>query len=77
MPRRPARDLTVGVVVALALLIVAMTIVWTAEALNTALEFTCDAASPDFHPLVKQRECPAPFPYHPYHDPSRFLILRL
>lgn len=37
-----------------ALLIMAMTIVWTAEALNTALEFTCDAASPDFHPLVKK-----------------------
>jgi diacylglycerol kinase (ATP) len=26
--------------------------VWTAEALNTAFEFLCDVASPDFHPLV-------------------------
>jgi diacylglycerol kinase (ATP) len=26
--------------------------VWTAEALNTALEFLADAASPEFHPLV-------------------------
>jgi diacylglycerol kinase (ATP) len=28
--------------------------VWTAEALNTAFEFLADAASPEFHPLVKQ-----------------------
>lgn len=27
--------------------------VWTAEALNTAFEFLCDVASPQFHPLVK------------------------
>jgi diacylglycerol kinase (ATP) len=27
--------------------------VWTAEALNTAFEFLADAASPEFHPLVK------------------------
>jgi len=27
--------------------------VWTAEALNTALEFIADVASPEFHPLVK------------------------
>lgn len=26
--------------------------VWTAEALNTALEALCDVASPQFHPLV-------------------------
>ena len=26
--------------------------VWTAEALNTAFEFLCDVASPEFHPLV-------------------------
>jgi diacylglycerol kinase (ATP) len=26
--------------------------VWTAEALNTALEFLADVASPEFHPLV-------------------------
>jgi diacylglycerol kinase (ATP) len=35
-------------------LIVAMVSVWTAEALNTAFEFLCDVASPEFHPLVKQ-----------------------
>jgi diacylglycerol kinase (ATP) len=29
-----------------------MMAVWTAEALNTAFEFLCDVASPDFHPLV-------------------------
>jgi diacylglycerol kinase (ATP) len=33
-------------------LIVAIVLVWMAEALNTAFEFLCDAASPDFHPLV-------------------------
>ncbi len=27
--------------------------VWTAEALNTSLEFIADVASPEFHPLVK------------------------
>ena len=27
---------------------------WTAEALNTALEFLADVASPDFHPLVEK-----------------------
>jgi diacylglycerol kinase (ATP) len=27
--------------------------VWTSEALNTAFEFVCDVASPEFHPLVK------------------------
>jgi diacylglycerol kinase (ATP) len=31
-----------------------MVSVWTAEALNTAFEFLCDVASPEFHPLVKQ-----------------------
>ncbi len=33
--------------------ILAIVAVWTAEALNTALEFLADAASPSFHPLVK------------------------
>lgn len=28
--------------------------VWTAEALNTAFEFLCDVASPEFHPLVEK-----------------------
>jgi len=35
------------------LIILAIVAVWTAEALNTALEFLADAASPEFHPLVK------------------------
>lgn len=33
-------------------LILAIVAVWTAESLNTAFEFLCDVASPDFHPLV-------------------------
>jgi len=36
------------------LLILVMMVVWVAEALNTAIEFLCDVASPDFHPLVKK-----------------------
>jgi diacylglycerol kinase (ATP) len=35
-------------------LILAIVSVWTAEALNTALEFLCDVASPEFHPLVEK-----------------------
>jgi diacylglycerol kinase (ATP) len=35
-------------------LILAIVVVWMAEALNTAFEFLCDVASPEFHPLVKQ-----------------------
>ena len=35
-------------------LILATVSVWTAEALNTALEFLCDVASPEFHPLVEK-----------------------
>ncbi len=34
-------------------IIVAIAVVWTAEALNTAFEFLADAASPEFHPLVR------------------------
>jgi diacylglycerol kinase (ATP) len=37
-----------------AALILAIVIVWSAEALNTAFERLCDVAHPDFHPLVKQ-----------------------
>ena len=37
-----------------AILILAMMAVWTAEALNTAFEFLCDVASPEFHPLVEK-----------------------
>ena len=35
------------------MLVLAIMAVWTAEALNTAFEFLADAASPEFHPLVK------------------------
>lgn len=35
------------------LIILAIIAVWTAEALNTALEFLADAAKPEFHPLIK------------------------
>jgi diacylglycerol kinase len=35
------------------LLVLAVMAVWTAEALNTALEFLADVAAPEFHPLVK------------------------
>lgn len=33
-------------------LILVIMAVWTAEALNTALEFLADALSPEFHPLI-------------------------
>jgi diacylglycerol kinase (ATP) len=35
-------------------LILAVMAVWTAEALNTALELLADVASPEFHPLVEK-----------------------
>lgn len=35
-------------------LVLAIMAVWSAEALNTALEFLADFASPEFHPLVKK-----------------------
>jgi diacylglycerol kinase (ATP) len=35
-------------------IVLAIMAVWTAEALNTAFEFLADAASPEFHPLVKE-----------------------
>src|ERR1700733_15532239 len=35
-------------------IVIAMMAVWSAEALNTALEFLCDVASPGFHPLVEK-----------------------
>ena len=34
-------------------IVLAVSIVWTAEALNTAFEFLADAASPNFHPAVR------------------------
>ncbi len=33
--------------------VLAISIVWTSEALNTAFEFLADAASPNFHPTVR------------------------
>ena len=33
-------------------LILAMALVWVAEAANTAIEFLTDLASPDYHPLA-------------------------
>ncbi len=35
-------------------LVVAVVMVWVAEALNTAFELLCDVASPEFHPVVKK-----------------------
>jgi diacylglycerol kinase (ATP) len=35
-------------------IVLAIMAVWTAEALNTALELLADVASPEFHPLVGQ-----------------------
>jgi diacylglycerol kinase (ATP) len=32
--------------------VLAIAAVWVAEGLNTALELLCDAAAPEFHPLV-------------------------
>jgi diacylglycerol kinase (ATP) len=36
------------------LLVLAITGVWMAEALNTALEVLADVAMPDFHPMVEK-----------------------
>jgi len=35
-------------------IVLAIIVVWTAEALNTALEFLADVASPEFHPLIEK-----------------------
>ena len=35
-------------------LMIAISIVWLAEALNTGFEFVCDVVSPEFHPKIKQ-----------------------
>lgn len=34
-------------------IVLAISIVWMAEAFNTAFEFLADAASPNFHPIVR------------------------
>lgn len=36
------------------LIVIAIVLVWMAEALNTAIEFLCDVTSPDFDPLVQK-----------------------
>jgi diacylglycerol kinase (ATP) len=36
------------------LIIIAILMVWAAEALNTALEFLADVAVPDFHPTIEK-----------------------
>lgn len=35
-------------------LALAVGLVWMAEALNTAMEFLCDATIPEFHPLIEK-----------------------
>lgn len=35
-------------------LVVAITLVWTAETFNTALEFLADAVTQELHPLIRQ-----------------------
>lgn len=37
-----------------AIIILAMSIVWCAEALNTAVEFLCDLYSKEYHPLIEK-----------------------
>ncbi len=36
------------------MVILAIVIVWVAEALNTAFELLCDVTNPEFHPVVKK-----------------------
>lgn len=36
------------------LVVLAMAVVWSAEAVNTAFEALCDVTSPDLHPLVER-----------------------
>jgi len=50
---------TCGFIVRLSLMewcviVLAIIIVWMAEAFNTALEFLADVAHPDYHPLIKK-----------------------
>jgi diacylglycerol kinase (ATP) len=35
-------------------IVITIAAVWTAEVLNTSLEFLADASSPEFHPLIKK-----------------------
>lgn len=36
------------------LIIIAIVLVWMAEALNTAVELVCDLVSEDYHPVIKK-----------------------
>jgi diacylglycerol kinase (ATP) len=36
------------------LIVTAIAAVWVAEGMNTAFEFLCDVASPEFHPMVER-----------------------
>lgn len=36
------------------MVLLATSLVWVAEALNTAMEFLCDATIPEFHPLIEK-----------------------
>ncbi len=44
-------------------IILAVVSVWSAEALNTAFEFLCDVASPEFHPWSQRRKTWPPEPF--------------
>ena len=35
-------------------IVLAITLVWAAECFNTALEFACDFAAPEFQPLIEK-----------------------
>lgn len=37
-----------------AIIVLAMAIVWCAEALNTSVEFLCDLYSKEYHPLIEK-----------------------
>jgi diacylglycerol kinase len=37
-----------------AALVLAIALVWCAEAMNTSLEALCDRASPEYHPLIER-----------------------
>ena len=60
----PSRELlpeALGLLIGISLLewcaiVIAIVMVWMAEALNTAFEFLCDAASPEYHPLIEDEE---------------------
>ena len=36
------------------ILLIAVVLVWATEAVNTAIEYLCDLACPEYHPLIKK-----------------------